>query len=422
MNKFLALLCTLVALSPMMKAQPTRNHLRDLQSSRFVCDSTYNFSLANFSPMAYYKFYYRYNQWNQLSSYLWYNSEANNSYQMYLFSYDAMGRLTNDSLLYAQDLISEWEPLEKNDYSYNGILPYSDVHWLIEGGNPPTWTNQFTEVYIHNELGRLVEIEYHQNQPSTGLHFISGRDTFEYNNNFVSAIIRQSRTSDTSSWTNTGKREFTRDNVGQVLEERRYSFWSSSNQQYNYINHLVNEFNSYGDIERTTNYYSALNINMFDTLKYEYVYNLEHTVDQLVLPINRVYNGFENGLLTPSFTHQLLQLRHSSWDTEGLFWKNRWYIEHYYHEELVPENVAEQETFAVKVFPNPATDELRIQSPQGTFVRAYHLVDLDGKVVATDQVHYGNSISLPPLAAGTYVLRMVFNTGQMQVQKVVVGF
>ena len=61
------------------------------------------------------------------------------------------------------------------------------------------------------------------------------------------------------------------------------------------------------------------------------------------------------------------------------------------------------------LYPNPATDELRI-SLTGTAARQLEVVDVTGRIVITQAVTSGTTtvdLSIPQLAQGTYSVRLV---------------
>lgn len=80
------------------------------------------------------------------------------------------------------------------------------------------------------------------------------------------------------------------------------------------------------------------------------------------------------------------------------------------------------EQAALKVVPNPATDELRIEMPDGV-IKSAVLIDLTGRVVLERHEAAGADtlqLSLPRVQSGIYLLRVEDAQGNMQVRKVVI--
>lgn len=79
----------------------------------------------------------------------------------------------------------------------------------------------------------------------------------------------------------------------------------------------------------------------------------------------------------------------------------------YYFNQFV--GVAEVLDEAIKIFPNPATDVIRIEN--GYEVQQLEMFDLTGKKVMETTVNNSNTIAVNHLPAGTYIARLFDNSG-----------
>jgi hypothetical protein len=79
--------------------------------------------------------------------------------------------------------------------------------------------------------------------------------------------------------------------------------------------------------------------------------------------------------------------------------------------------LSENDDFKIEIFPNPAVDKIRINSPEWTCVKIY---DLIGRNVV-DSGSFGEEISLQGCQSGIYVLQIQFVDGNIFEQRIMVN-
>jgi hypothetical protein len=74
----------------------------------------------------------------------------------------------------------------------------------------------------------------------------------------------------------------------------------------------------------------------------------------------------------------------------------------------------------VTVFPNPATDHVRIMGNGKVNLAKAQIFDLSGRMIAEKKLQSGaNTVMINELPAGTYIVRVETNTGTVYNQKII---
>tara|TARA_R110002072_G_scaffold7503_2_gene40343 strand:- start:75128 stop:75847 length:720 start_codon:yes stop_codon:yes gene_type:complete len=83
--------------------------------------------------------------------------------------------------------------------------------------------------------------------------------------------------------------------------------------------------------------------------------------------------------------------------------------------------IQETPTATVALFPNPATDTVRVQLTENTFIESVHIYSLQGALVAQEKTKGTNiyTLNLDQLAAGIYFFQVIDTRGRIHIQRLV---
>lgn len=292
--------------------------------------------------------------------YLW-DSYAGEWYQtdFYWFQYDDDGVLKS-VVWYTWD--DQWVPSSKDDYIYDEDGFLTELLKYLWDPVLAEWTPHVKSIYTYNDDGfatQRVHLQFVDGQWQNTL-----RETYTYDlNNQWSECIREGWHPSSEIWEYFTKTVFERDSFGDIDEEIRY-LWDSDTQSWEF------------------------------SLKRTYFYDAGYATSDLLLPFP-LFSGIPH-----YFSHKLLYTLRSFWDNGN--WEAPSQKVVYYYSEYVSVSTTESFTQELSAFPNPATDYITLQLPDGFVAGTFCILDIQGHEVLQQELRGTKEIDVAALHPGLY--------------------
>ncbi len=291
------------------------------------------------------------------------------------YSYNAQGLLLDQitRMWYEDD--QEWKNNIKFEYSYNGegqmlttVRSDQDVYdgpWLLE---------YKLENAYNDEYSRITTSSAHWKTDQWEIYYA---DTVDYNSS------------------------------GLATEDRGY-YLDEGNMRPNYI--YVYSYDANGNLIEYIDHSWDRNASSMElSAKYNYSYDLDYTMAELLLPID---NDLESDLILEYVSNMPLGSHAYYWRNES--WEDYRRINYFYSEMNVEGvGVEENELVMARLYPNPVSDLLQVELEEGSLKATLTLYELTGRQVLRRQINSGGAVSLSTLPAGVYLYKLTVD-GKIQ--------
>lgn len=292
--------------------------------------------------------------------------------------------------------------------------------------NNNLWVNSSKNVMAFDSIGKNTQIIGSGWDGENWFHVEKYETVYDENENITRFVYSEWNVSE---WMEAAKFEYHYDAVGNmVLSDLIYLF----EEQEIIFMREESEYDGYGN--RT--YYVFLSIDgenedftLLPMWKQENVYDNSFSFKDLILPFTSgdfevdKENDFEGEVgqmdLNLLFKHKLTNL--ASYEHDGDNWVSAGDYTIYYSEQTVTGVNENKLTNNIRVYPNPATNQVTFNITAAIGQFNVELYDLQGKLVLNRLVSNNNPVSIESLNDGLYIYRLSenqnFYTGKIMVKK-----
>ncbi len=302
--------------------------------------------------------------------------------------YTATGKVEETIISYWYTNLSQWQPGRKTNYFYDAadMEILRDVYdWDLATG---TWMMKFSYATAYNASGQVLEQTVSSSNFPTNIMELNYRYDYYYNVNtpsFTDSILGYTYNQATASWT------------------------YSSFMEYIMTNPLTGDY-----ISISYSYIAA--IGLLPQWKYEVFFDTAgNVIDQSQYmwlggfpnwkPLGRTTGTFDNSVpvtdlyIPPDYTFKSKYILRTVY-ARGVTSFTPLYDFIYYWTPLTT-GLAESGQSAVKVFPNPASDVLNMQTGMdGDF--QFSIRDINGRMIYEQVINGNATIDISRLSAGAY--------------------
>ncbi|MCL2131645.1 MAG: T9SS type A sorting domain-containing protein [Lentimicrobiaceae bacterium] len=337
---------------------------------------------GNMTKFAYYKWDIVNNSW-----------EGNEKYE---YAYDSAGNITMQVIYVWNSTTNDWiERLLgriKYEYTYdtNGNRTMQTIY--VWNNTTNDWRNSRKYEYTYDTNGnQTMEINHvwdnstngwKENSKSEYSYDTNGNKTMEINLVYLTI---------TNDWGIQSKYEYAYDVNGNLTTE---IWWASNYYKYEYAYDNMNN-------RITRVHYNLNNVDWVEYSKMEYEHNLSYNFDDLILS-NWGHTYYNQIAAKNMFVGEKTYSRNGEeWD---LTLTETWY----YSEQKVLD-IVEANRGNIKVYPNPTTGKLSVESDKVHKVESVEIYDVVGQVVGAYRIRPENTetvIDISHLAKGMYFLKI----------------
>ncbi|MGO3183916.1 MAG: T9SS type A sorting domain-containing protein [Aequorivita sp.] len=330
----------------------------------------------------------------------------------------------SDMLLEATDILSEDGIQLIDSLSYDGSnnIIKLDKHQLLNGnwtyvsyidytydanGNRLSRTNYNSYGGPTFDLGGVYEYSYEDNKLQSWELYMSGTDLIEaaeltYNSDGQLIEELAQDTWNSGSLENSWKIDYEYNQDG-TLKTTAQSFWNG----YSWDSY-ASEWFYYDDNNNCIKWEHKTGNTV--TTKYEYEYDMDYTVDQLVLPVNPEDDTDTESLVEMS---NMVTLKH--WYTENDIGDLVYVCDYIYTYDLIGTMGVQSPGFLADnmlIYPNPASDLITI-SGNNTIINNINVLDTTGKLVLkeTNLNRKETNLDVSQLQSGVYYIRLLTPKG-----------
>ena len=319
-------------------------------------------------------------------------------------------------------LLSEYSGYEwKTDrwvIRYYSSYTYEEHGWVDEHitrmwyEDDQEWKNNNKWVYTWNTVGQmLTKIRYDQ-EVYEGPWLEDNKNENTYNSENLLLTTSSARWA-TEQWEIYYSDTMDYNASGWLTEDRGYALdegnWRTDDR-YTY------SYDASGNVIEYIN--SSWDRNALELAVYEkdlFTYDLSHSMTDIVLP--DVDSDWNDNLLMDQFLNipqsiHVLEWRNNDWED---YEKSTFF---YSEKNVEGVGVEEQERAMVRIYPNPVSDQLHMDLPEGASSATLALYEVTGRQVLRRQVNAGASLSLTTLPAGIYLYSLTVD-GKIQSGKLV---
>lgn len=324
------------------------------------------------------------------------------------YFYDNLGHNTGLIYNYWSNVTMKYEKRYKVEFAY-------DVNGYCNLNQSFSWDNALSQWIItgkdeksYDENNQLL-LNYSFNWDKTLIKWVLSskvdyENSYDSKNKLISVIAYPNTISEKKKY------EYTYSTAGVLTSILWYRWkdykWQPQNKtEYNYdsVGNLTERIQSYmgnGDTDWT---FSA---------KYEYKYNNNFSINQLLLPSDYIFQG--EWVVPSDFNviHMIISQTHFPYSLIQDFTMR------YYYSPLDVTGINVLETLNTTIFPNPATDFLNIQWNGNQSVLNVEVIDITGKKVFAGMIENNSKLPIQDYLEGLYLVRISDNNKTLKTEKV----
>ncbi len=331
---------------------------------------------------------------------LWIDSTGEwSTYYKGTAEYDENGRI-GTTLSYRWDTTNNlWINNSKGERTYNAnghIVLAEFFDWDLLNS---AWIPSDKDEYVFDDQGNEIQTIYSMWNQSTNQYVYIDRyeTTFDSNGNPLSLIYSQ-WDEESETWLPSFKEDEEYDNCRIV--RWFYYTWDVSATNWVPQERGENQFDSFGNrIESLGYFYDNVNAQWVNNFKRTYTFNTSFLVNELFKPYWMWASSFEVNELTGSLLSRWVDSL-STWAPVSR--------STYDYSDIGGSGIQEELQSSLRIYPNPATDHILIESDQLLESASLELYDIQGRKilsrVLSDNV---NTIPISTLARGSYYYRIV---------------
>jgi len=301
-----------------------------------------------------------------------------------VFDYDDFGNRLRTTLMEWDTTDLSWHNQTMGSVTYDtaqNLIEYLEQHWNEEAG---LWANWNKEVSSYNAEGQKTQfVDYH----------------------YSSAM-----------W-NPGNKYVYNYNAQQLMYQEDVYGWDENTHQWYLSWQRIYEYDEFGNSTKSTEFRWNDDTGLWEN-EFQYLseYNAMYTYQNLILPwesqlfsyvySNPIYpspyNNFDN--IQHMFSAMLLSTINQRWNEDISEWETWAEKEFYYSDHLTNTEETSIENL-IRVFPNPAVNEVIVESGQTNTTIHFELYNLLGKKILNYQGP-GKHIDISTIPAGAYLYRI----------------
>ena len=317
----------------------------------------------------------------------WKYSEKSN------YFYAADNQIIQDSICTWDTLLNDWKTSDKAEYVYNKYLYYSEKTESKWETTLEEWMYDYNTLFTFdgdNNITERLEKVWAGNQWDNSSKL---ENTIE---NGKVMLSTESEWVD-GEWVNQQKLEYVYDTEGKLSETHTF-VWDAGNQTWTMQLKLFYTYNDNDDPSLITMSYQFQGI-WLEMGKQEFTYDENYNLDELVVP----YIDEQEAIY---FFHKMIKdIKFQFKDLGTGQWKIVNHFEFFYslHEY---NSIAENETYKVKVFPNPTTDIITVNILDYQDDMSFSLMDIQGRELFNQSIKNNKSINVSEFESGVYFYQL----------------
>jgi len=353
-----------------------------------------------------YKHQYTYNDNSKMTSDLltyWESTWLTSTKEVY--TYDTEGNTTSRASYYWDSYLNKLEERNKTEYTYatNGTRLNSIDSWRSSGTGD--WMMQ-----------SKTEYSYDKNKNNT-LKIAYLWDSDHWNSNFKEEYTYDTAGKNTlyinyndngGAWQAAVKDIYNYDATGNLTQDSQYD-WNLGTNQWEISRQNDYAFDSEGNntIGIISNKRNTNNVFMKES-KYEYFYDYNYSIKEIL----------SGGLLESSKCKNMVT--HATMYTyDGTGWKIAITSNVFYSAFNILSEVKTLSAESIRIYPNPASKFITLQSDNAEDQFTFELYNLQGKKVLNQVIKNNTPVSVETLPKGFY-LYSIFDNGKMQNGKLII--
>jgi hypothetical protein len=324
-------------------------------------------------------------------------------------TYDHDGKITRVTDYAREEGSGEWIAVYKEELTYTGLGDLAETTGYMFESEAGQWITLYKTVHAYDQPSVLVRKTNYWWDNGLSQWILSDKEEYAYHiNGKLSGEVHFFWDPSLKEWRFTVKAEYTYDGSGNRLGEYNYSSEDGTDQ---WIPNEKSEasFDENGNMSESTYYNWDRERSVWvPSYAESYLWDLTLNRSDILFP---VYFPTEN------FNNRMTEMNFYGWDPDG----GKWFQEgqgFLYYSEASASGVPDIRMPRARIYPNPATDHLQVESPGNHLPYIVELYDNQGRLAIRKELTGNEQISLENLAAGPYLYKILLN-GQTQAGKII---
>ncbi len=317
----------------------------------------------------------------------WKYSEKSN------YFYAADNQILQDSICTWDTLLNDWKTSDKAEYVYNKYLFYSERTESKWEEELEEWKYDYNTLFtfdgdnnITERLEKIWENDQWENMQKMENTIENGQVSVSIESEWIE-----------TEWKNQQKQEYVYDTEGKLSEMHTFD-WDAENETWTEQLKLFYTYNDNDDPSLIMMSYQFQGI-WLEMGKQEFTYDEDYNFDELVIPyIDEQDAVYDFHKMITDIKFQFKDLGTGQWKVVNHF--EFFYSLHDYN------NIVENRTNNVKVFPNPTTDIITISVPDYQDDIRFSLIDIQGRELFNQTINNNKSINVSEFESGVYFYQL----------------
>lgn len=326
-------------------------------------------------------------------------------------TFDANNNMTRQIDYQWIDSTGVWMAMDRSEYTYNSggnLSLYIEYNWNVAENR---WIECAKEEYTFNTIGKwITRTEYYWDDRSNA--WLAGyKSDFTYDSRGnLSEYCDSGWDAESNQWVGQNKIVYTFDANNRAEQYFEYS-WDIASAVWILNYRDVSYFDDSGNMIRIDGYLNDSTNQMVLTYRSEYTYDNAFAGNDLILPELYFQNEY--------FTHKLVDI--VGWYRNDS--TSQWVPlqrERFLYSEININSISETGFSKIRIFPNPATDVIILESDDPFETSRFELTDMQGRKVVSEMLDGTRSqISVAELSNGIYLYQII-KKGEFRYGKIVI--
>ncbi len=330
-----------------------------------------------------------------------------------LYGYNAADK--ENSLINDNSAGGAWQASERRiNYSFdanNNLLGYEMQYWNSGWVNTQKYT--FTYDNANNRITGLMQDWVTSTNSWKNNTYIT--NTYDANHNLLTSIEQQWNLS-SSSWVNL-KKETATYNTNNEYTSDIFEGWSTVTSSWeSFERYLFFYTNSdlTGLVEEIYDSNTSSYIAIYKVAhSYDGNHHLLNSISQQPNPTIMAWENTDRDTYTYDSHDNQITYLNERWNSGTGAWENAFRQFDYYSSKTVGLNVLAAQAENISLYPNPATDNIRLFNETGMTYTSLSIRDVNGKQVFTQALDHSSTVDIPlrALSQGMYLLELKSESG-----------